>query len=111
MPTSVGHYSAQPGRLTCELAVRRQHIGVISADMTGGQAVVVGVGLALILVIALAVAAFVWRQILVRRRTPEEHYRRAVKDVRRVEADLKRHGRARRKAAMAGHAVRRPWRA
>jgi flagellar biosynthesis/type III secretory pathway M-ring protein FliF/YscJ len=58
--------------------------------MTSGQAVVVGVGLALILVIVVAVAAFVWRQVLVRRRTPEEQYRRAVKDVQRVQADLKR---------------------
>ena len=57
--------------------------------MTSGQAVVVGVGLALILV-AVAVAAFVWRQVLDRRRTSEQRYRRAAKDVRRIQADLKR---------------------
>ena len=63
-----------------------------SADMTGGQAVVVGVGLALILVIAAAVAVFVWcEQVLDRRRTPVERYRRTVHDVRRMRTDLECH--------------------
>jgi hypothetical protein len=73
-------------------AVRRGLTGVNSVDMNGGQVVVVGVGLALILVIAVAVAAFVWRErVLDRRRTPDERYRRAVLDVRRVQTDLGRH--------------------
>ena len=66
---------------------RRLHVKHVNS----GQAVVVGVGIALILVIVLAVAASVWRELIVNRRTPEAPYRRNVSDIRQIQGDQSRH--------------------